>query len=186
MIHYTLLPEKEIKKLRREYRIRLTIFLLFFMSCSVFVGIISLMPAYIYSYTQEKEALDKLEELQAKRKSDTIGPIKKELSDNTIVINKIKNINDSVIYSNIVSKIISQKPSGVSIKSFDMQAAGGSATSTVTVAIQGKALTRESLVAFKDRLTKDPLITKVELPVSDLAKSRDISYSIKVSITPIP
>ena len=186
MIHYTLLPEKEIKKLKKEYRTRLVIFLLFFMSCSVFVGIISLAPAYIFSYTQEKEVLDRLAELQIKRQTDVVGSIKKELTDVTTIINKIKTGSDSVIYSNIVSKIISQKPSGVSIKSFDMQATGESATSTIIAVIQGKAITRESLVAFKDRLTKDPLISKVELPVSDLAKSRDISYSIKVSLTPIP
>lgn len=186
MIHYTLLPEKEIKKLKKEYRTRLVIFLLFFMSCSVFVGIISLAPGYIYSYTQEKEALDRLAELQVKRQADVAGTIKKELSDTTLMINKIKTVNDSVIYTNIVTKIISQKPSGVSIKSFDIQATGETATSTIVAVIQGKALTRESLVSFKERLTSDPLITKVELPVSDLAKSRDISYSIKVSLTPIP
>lgn len=185
MIHYTLLPEKEIKILKREYRIRLVIFLLFFMSCSVLAGIISLVPAYVYSYTREKEVLNRLTELQKNREDGGLVAIKKELADTSTMIKKIKDGDSSIIYSSIVYNIINHKPVGVSINNFDLSSTGTSATSTISVTMQGKASTRESLVTFRDRLAKDPLITKVELPVSDLAKSKDISYSIKVFTTPI-
>ncbi len=155
------------------------------MSCSVLAGIISLAPAYVYSYTREKEVLNRLTELQKNREDGGLIAIKKELTDTSAMIKKVKEGDSSIIYSSIVYNIINHKPAGVSINSFDLSSTGATATSTIIVVMQGKANTRESLVTFKDRLTKDPLITKVELPVSDLAKSRDISYSIKISITPI-
>lgn len=185
MIHYTLLPEKEIKILKREYRTRLVIFMLFFMSYAVLVGIISLAPAYILSYNREKEVLSRLEELKKDRQDNGQNTMLNELASSTSIINKIKERKDSVIFSTIISQIIDYKPVGVTIKSFDINLSGDEKSSIITMVIQGKALTRESLVSFKNKLSTDPMITNVELPVSDLAKSKDISYSIKININQI-
>jgi hypothetical protein len=56
-------------------------------------------------------------------------------------------------------------------------------TSTVEVVIRGTADTRDALVLFKRRLEQDPLISSVELPVSDLAKSKDITFALKLKTT---
>lgn len=185
MIHYTLLPENEIKKLKREYRTRLVIFMLFFMSCAVLFGIAALAPGYILSYSLEKDALDKLDVLQKSRQTSGSNNMIKELADSNKIINKLKDYKTSIPFSSIISKIISYKPSGVSIRSFDVSSLTEEASSTINAVIQGKASSRESLVLFRDKISSDPLVEKVELPVSDLAKSKDISYSIKISIKQI-
>ena len=64
MIHYTLLPEKEAGALRLEYKIRILIVLLFFVSCAVIVGIISLIPGYVISSIKENELTSKMDELK--------------------------------------------------------------------------------------------------------------------------
>ena len=81
MIHYTLLPEKEIKTLKREYRMRLVIFFLFFMSVAVLAGIFSLTPGFVLSYTQEKEALEHLKKVEKSRKDKGLDSIIKELNE---------------------------------------------------------------------------------------------------------
>ena len=98
MIHYTLLPEKEIKTLKREYRIRLAIFLLFFMSCAVFVGTGSLVPAYVFSYSQEKETVSRLESFQKDRKDRGINEVSKSLND----INEVTNTTFGELYNNTI------------------------------------------------------------------------------------
>ncbi len=181
MIHYTLLPEKEIKALKREYRMRLVIFFLFFMSIAVIAGIFSLTPAFILSYTQEREALEHLKKVEKNRKDKGLDSIIKELNSTNLVIKQLEENTNGVVYSKIIFKIIGYKTNGLSIKSFDVSK-NPNATSSVDVIIQGKAATRDSLISFKNKLESDPLISNLELPVSDLAKSKDISYSIKISI----
>jgi hypothetical protein len=51
----------------------------------------------------------------------------------------------------------------------------------VTVVLQGKALTREGLIAFKKNLEQDKRFSGVELPISDLAKSKDIPFALRLS-----
>ena len=181
MIHYTLLPEKEIKALKREYRMRLVIFFLFFMSVAVLAGIFSLTPGFVLSYTQEKEALSHLKNVEKNRKDNGLDSIVKELNETNTIIKKLEDHSGDLVYSRIIFQIIGHKTSGLTIKSFDISKSPN-ATSTADVVIQGKATTRDSLISFKNKLEADPLISNLQLPVSDLAKSKDISYSIKISI----
>ena len=181
MIHYTLLPEKEIKTLKREYRMRLVIFFLFFMSVAVLAGIFSLTPGFVLSYTQEKEALEHLKKVEKSRKDKGLDSIIKELNETNSTIKKLEDNTNDVVYSKIIFKIIGYKTNGLNIKSFDVSKTPN-ATSSVDVVVQGKATTRDSLISFKNKLESDPLISNIQLPVSDLAKSKDISYSIKISI----
>lgn len=181
MIHYTLLPEKEIKTLKREYRLRLFIFFFFFMSCAVLVGIASIIPAFLLSFSQEKDALNHVKAIEKSRKEKGIDSIVKELSGGSVILKKLNDNSNGRIYSKMIFQIINDKPNGLTINSFDI-ASTKNATSSIVVVIQGKAPTRELLVNFKDKLESDPLVTKVELPVSDLAKNKDISYSMKVSL----
>lgn len=182
MIHYTLLPEKELRALKREYRIRLFIFLIFFMSCSVFVGVVSLIPAYIYSYSQEKESIFNLSALKNKMKNSEINNVSKELEQTSLIVKRLMEQNSQIIYSDLINNIAKNKNAGVTINSFNFSSQGN-ATSSIGAVIQGKAGTRESLIQFKNKLESDPNIISVELPVSDLAKSKNISYSIKLSIS---
>ncbi len=185
MIHYTLLPEIERRLLKREYRIRLFIFFLFFISCAILIGVFSLIPAYILSFSQEKDILKSLEYLQKNRKENGMEVIIKELKESDDIIKKLNENNKENIFSQIIYKIISHKNSGIYISSFQFPIPDNESTSTQTAIIQGRASSRESLISFKGRLESDTSISKVELPVSDLAKSKDISFSVRVSISSV-
>ncbi len=183
MIHYTLLPEKELRMLKREYRIRLLIFSIFFTSIAVLIGILSLIPAYMLSYTEEKEALDSIESLRKNRKQSGLDVITAELKQSDIILKKINSFGKSVPFSQSVSTVLGNRVPGITLHSFQFLNSINTASSTMSFTIQGKSGTREALVAFKNKLEADPAVLKVELPVSDLVKSRDISFSIKLSMT---
>ncbi|MDQ5893637.1 MAG: hypothetical protein QG640_649 [Patescibacteria group bacterium] len=182
MIHYTLLPDKEIKSLKKEYRTRLFIVAAFFISCGILVGIGSLIPAYIFSYTQEKEALRSLQTLQENRKERGTDVVITDLASAQVLMDELKKHQDNTEFSQIISEIILRKPTQVSVNSFQLGLSKETASSSLDVIVQGKALTRDSLVNFKKSLEQNPLISKIDLPISDLAKSKDISFTLKLII----
>ncbi len=185
MIHYTLLPEKEIKLLKREYKTRFLVFLLFFVSGAVLLGIGSLVPAYIYSFSQAKDALSRAKFLQESRQQRGVDEVLKELKQTDLDVKKLQEHQDKVVFSNIITQLISSKTSGIRISSFTFSNVVVDANSKKNIfatILQGKANTRENLVEFKKKLESDPSVLGVELPVSDLAKSKDIAFSLKISM----
>lgn len=185
MIHYTLLPEKELRTLKIEYRTRLTIFVIFFLSCSVFVGICALLPSYIYSYSQEKELLDKLTSLQADREKNGSKLAINELTEDSMTIKRLKDHGTNIVYTDMVSQIIGHKPSGLTLSYIDIKSDSINAT-TSNIILQGTAGSREQLIKFRDNLEFDQDISKVELPISDLAKNKNIPYAIRAIIVVKP
>lgn len=51
------------------------------------------------------------------------------------------------------------------------------------VRVEGVAATRLALASFRDALIKQPLIEKVDLPISNLAKDKDIQFSFTLVIS---
>ena len=51
------------------------------------------------------------------------------------------------------------------------------------VNITGTATDRQSLASFRDRMLAHPLISEVNLPISNLATDKDIQFSITVTMT---
>jgi len=50
------------------------------------------------------------------------------------------------------------------------------------VQIVGRAVDRQSLASFRDRLLEQDVVTEVDLPISNLAQDRDIQFSLTVVI----
>ncbi len=182
MIHYTLLPENEVKILRKEYRLRLTIIFLFVLSLAVVVGILALLPSYIHSRSQLLIASEQTKVLEKGRQERGADQIEKELVQAQALVDKIKEHEDGMFFSNNIKDIFNLRTSGISIYSFDISR-NESTTTPITVVIGGRASTRESLVSFKESLESDKRFSKVELPISDLAKSKNISFAFRLTIS---
>lgn len=50
------------------------------------------------------------------------------------------------------------------------------------VRLSGEASSRQALAAFRDRLLAQPRISAVDLPLSNLAKDKDLTFSLTVTI----
>ncbi len=179
MIRHTLLPEDEIKSLRREYRIRLIIIFLFFISIAVVIGILSLFPAYLAVYSPDTWALARYDEQQVNKQLISTEEMQKQLARTQMIVQKITVAEDSAGYADMVENILSHRTGKISITSFDLSRSAGTTTSAVAV-ITGKASSREALINFKKNLEGDTRFKKVELPLSDLAKNRDIKFTLTI------
>ncbi|HEY4494767.1 MAG TPA: hypothetical protein VJC02_01545 [Candidatus Paceibacterota bacterium] len=181
MIHYTLLPENEMKSLRHEYRIRLIILALFFICSIVVVGILILIPSYVISDVQEKGALNRVKELKSSQEASGVAEIEKNLALVENITKRIIANDNNISYSSLIEDVISHKTKEVKINSFSVSKATGTST-PVEIIVQGKASTRDSLVIFKNNIESDKQFSKVELPVSDLAKSKDIGFALRLTV----
>lgn len=185
MIHYMLLPKDEMKALRREYRVRLSIAVLFFLSCAVALGIAALIPSYIYTHSQQIEVAVRKAEIEKNRKASGADQIEKDLAESQIIAEKIARETDSISNSSVIEKVISHRIPSISLSSFEVARALGSTTPTKVI-IQGKAQTREALLDFKKGLEGDSSFADIELPLSDLAKSKNITFAVRFSFIPKP
>jgi hypothetical protein len=181
MIHYILLPAQERKALRWEYRLRLAIVTFLFISLALVFGIASLLPSYIYTYNQENEATLHLEALNKSRKASGADQDDKNLIINQSFALKMVAEEDKLDDVSVIEKIVALKPKNLIINSFENDHAV-STTTVGSVTVQGYAPTREGLLDFKKAFENDKTFANPELPISDLAKSKEINFSLKVSI----
>ncbi len=181
MIHYTLLPKHDIDVLKKEYRIRVFTLLMFFVSCSIVVGIVALIPAYMYSYNQERDSLKKLSQTQKSNESKGIYEVIKNLETAEKMVAKLKEDSPIIETSSILDTVLLHGNGLVNINVFQMNITK-SASSSAEIVIQGKSKTRESLLTFKKDLEQDKMFYDIEMPISDLAKTIDSTYAIKFKL----
>jgi hypothetical protein len=182
MIHYTLLPEENIKTLKRDYRIRIFITLMIFIASGITIGILSLLPSYIVSYTLEKNLINKVQNIQKDRAADGIDNVISELKKSYTFVGALRTDKSKISFTSNIETILALKPKNVSLTSFEI-ASSSKVDGISDIVVQGIASTRESLLSFKKSIESNPVISKVELPISDLTKNKDLPFAMRFVIT---
>lgn len=181
MIHYTLLPEKDALGLKREYRIRVFIVLAFFASCAIVAGIIFLFPAYILSSIQEKELIDKLVSVQKSKEERGVDITIKDLERSSAMLKAAKDDGLKLFPSTVIRQVLSLRPLSASFTSISVRDISEKEFE-YEIIVQGKSSTRESLLELKKTFENDTTYSKVEFPIPDLTKNKDVSFMVKLSL----
>ena len=95
-------------------------------------------------------------------------------------LNVIDSSFDYLKITPIINTILSNKTKLIYINSL---AYTSNSSTTVTFSINGISGTRESLVSFKKDLDKTALFKNIDLPISNLAKDKDIDFSMIMTMT---
>jgi hypothetical protein len=167
------MPKLEQNKLKNVYRTHVLIVTLFFISVSGVIGCAALFPVYV-QVSNEVRSMSKVS--KDATLSTKISTIQTELENHKklmAALNQPAEVPLSTRIQNIVALRGVTTISSILIER--------TSTTSVTSVIQGKAPTRDSLIALKKRLEDIGPGTKVELPNSDLTKKTDISYSIRIT-----
>lgn len=174
-MNYTFLPQTERNKLKKEYRVRALVVLLFVLSVSVLMGVVSLFPTYINSRIVEKQELAKIADINKTNDSNGLEAVKKQLDADNVFLVNAETTNTASTFYPIIKDIIIAKGS-VKINSI---AITNVSTTTIDFVIQGFSTNREGLIGYKNRLETSMSGSVADLPLSDLAKNRDIQFSLK-------
>lgn len=176
---FNLLPENLKERIKKEYRLRLAIVILSFVVMSQIFFLIFLFPSWLNSYSKEKDYLVKSDEI-----NKTISAL--DVASTTSFINflnkKLLTINDVLEYPRVVpifNSIMSAKSQSIRLEGIYYTSAD---SDSAVVTVNGLSDRRDSLVLFTDNLKKIDGFNKVDLPISNLAKDKNIDFSININI----
>ena len=108
-------------------------------------------------------------------KYDLISEYDKEIKDISGQVASVKKIQDNQLYwSRLLLKLNEKVFDGIEITDLT--------TSDYAVVLDGKANTRDDLIAFKDSLVQDQCFSNVELPLSNLVSKDNVEFQISLAI----
>lgn len=176
---FNLLPENEKRNILREYNFRRAIVLTAFLFALGVIACVSLFPSFLLSSAKiiEEEA-----QLASIKKSDTFQEadrLNASLIETNLKIQSLKPLNNEQYIVDVIGTVIAKKNDAIRINGFLFKRGNGKDTGSLTVS--GLTRDRESLSAFVRELEKEPLFTKVVLPISNFTKDRNAEFSIQIN-----
>lgn len=175
-MYYNVLPEEVKKTLRREYRMRLLTNIFVAVSFVGVIGGISLAPSYIDALSKETRLAVERETLGRLNESQDMDEAKTTLFTTREKIKILEGSEAEFKGSDLLAKVIKAKPVNIAIQSIQYEPKAQKHILTIS----GVAPTREDLVSFREALEKTTPFQKADIPISTLAKSIDVDFTITV------
>lgn len=160
--------------IRREYKFRLfNVFLIFSFLTMMVIGIL-FFPAHIHLSIEKKNIEQQVVDLEnsdiIKQKAE-LDLLNKEIEEKYVLFKDFL-----MNPTRLITSIISNQPPGISIESFSLT----HTEDKIDIKLQGLAKDRETLILFSDRLKKEKVFSKVELPFSSLTKNNEIPFTFSI------
>lgn len=175
-----LLPISDVKKTIVEYRMRLTITALLMLALVLFIAVALLVPSY----------------LLASHKRDLVQNEFSKSNDQGASAQEMKNLKDTVTQTEAVVALLGANGQRLAVSDDIMRKISGYGANgititgiyydakdvTQTISLRGSASTRQNLTDFADILKKDRTFSNVSLPISDLVRDKNISFTIMIKV----
>jgi len=173
-----LLPPSEKKKLQKEFRLRYGIVTLLSVFLLELLTIVGIVPSYLSLNT----STNALSQSLAQKKSLTPPETTATQNDLNTIKNEITLLKHSGIKdtppSDVMSLLLGQKPSGVSITRFSY----ARSDSGVSAQLSGNANTSEDLLLFRRLLKANEHIKDARYAQSFITKKTDIDFLLTVDL----
>ncbi|OHA89766.1 MAG: hypothetical protein A3C70_00710 [Candidatus Zambryskibacteria bacterium RIFCSPHIGHO2_02_FULL_43_14] len=175
---FKLLTDEEKQKVAHEYVLRRVIVILFALILVLIIGIVGLLPSYILSDIRENEMTERTRIVEGVGQKGGEVELQAWLEKINRELQILSPVLDTDRPSIFIEKIIDQKVSGTHITGFSWVRV----KDEITLSINGVALDRQTLIAFENGIKSSGYFSEVTLPVSNLAKDRNIDFQIKFSL----
>ncbi|OGG47469.1 hypothetical protein A2671_00755 [Candidatus Kaiserbacteria bacterium RIFCSPHIGHO2_01_FULL_49_13] len=169
-----LLPEEEKRALEREYILRLSAVCLGMATGVVLIGIAGLMPAFLF--LQEKRValetqVQAVDEYLKTQGTERVTAEFRSISSKVAILDVLRKTIDTPEF---IDGIIAARPSGVTLTGVVLSQSG--AVGKIT--LEGFAARRTDLATFVETLQNTKHFTSVDFPISNLADSENLTFSI--------
>lgn len=169
------LPEENKIAIKKEYLRRLFMVAGFFIFSSILISIILLLSTFLLLKGQKGNlerqlslSQQRLAQSEAKDTANVVQELNKKIS---ILENGQKNIREK---SAIIKNIISRKTEKIAINEFIFD--------KDRISIQGFSDKRINMLDFINSLKQEKSFKKVESPISNLLKEKDIEFNISIEL----
>ncbi len=175
-----LLPQKAKKRIIREYYTRaISVWFLIF---SAVVAIVSFLflPVYILVSSQVEAFSKSISEASEKVREYDFSS--QALTKATKDAQLIYEMEASQKITDLLSILSNFQNENLLVREYDFKRNG---KNIEVVRLSGLAKTRQALVDFSEKLKKLDFVEVVDLPVSNLAKDRDLEFSLNLKLKEI-
>ena len=145
-------------------------------STATLIGIASLFPTFIRVLTIENDAKNAAAVIAEKPDDNNLKSIQQSVIYSLVLLDSLKIDQNSTKISDLINGVVSIRK-GVRFTNFT---ATKISTTTFSMNIQGISPTRNVLLAFKNSFENLSPNNKIDLPVSELAKSSNVSFTLQL------
>lgn len=174
---FNLLPDSLKNEIKKEYKLRRLVVCAVFILCLQVTSLIFLFPSWIASVGKEKDLKSQVDALDSSKKDSNIATLRPFLKN---INSELSLIDKSLDYPKIlpvINSVISQRSRAIKLSGVDISIIG---TSTANISVAGFSDSREALVNYKNKLESSGVFRSVDLPISNLAKDKDIDFNIRL------
>ena len=141
------------------------------------IGVIGLLPSYVLSNARLNEVLERTRIINSLGRGDDEPDLRGWLLETNQKLRILSPKLDTDRPSDVIEKIVDQSLKGLRITGFLWTKVEGG----ITLSVNGVAQDRQTLITFENRLNASKYFSNVTLPISNLAKDKDIDFQIKFS-----
>ena len=173
------LPETEKKRIYHEYLLRLASVAFVLAAVSFAISTVFLAPVYLLSLAKNRATAERTEVLRQSiaLEDQVIVEIFTSMKRRLAFLATHRTSQSS---SNALTAVLNNRTKDIELTSFFFKVDGKGGAS---LSVEGVAANRNVLTGFAKKLEKEVLFESVRLPVSNLARDRDIEFSLTVGIT---
>lgn len=176
---FNLLPTNLKLDIKKEYNLRRLIMFFTFVVAVQVSFLVFMFPTWLVSMYKEQIVKIEYEKMNQLLSDSNINPTTETIES---INKKLNLINNSLAYVELrpmIDTVISQRNRTIFIDQFSFSSKN---KDSAVLAIGGIANTRDALVSFVDRLEASGLFKKVDLPISNLAKDKDIDFTVELTV----
>lgn len=177
-----LLPISAVRKLRREYLLRLATVAAALGLALLAAHAVLLIPTYFYSNANAAAKQTELDLLTASRATAEERAVADRLSQLRADAARLTRVAALSTGSGLVREMLAIPRPGIRLTGFAVTRGEGETPSVMKVS--GVARTRDSLRAYVSALEAAPSVSAAEIPISAYAKESDIPFTVSITLKP--
>lgn len=171
-----LIPASAQNEVKREYWVRVVSVWMFLAGTAFFIAAILHTPVYVLVQSQLDSFL--VEFNQASDESQSFGESEALIENTNKVSALLAASGEAISFSSIIAELDNLTGNTVSIQNFSISRNTGVLNPIV---IKGNADSRLTLSNFRDAIEASPLFLSADLPLANLAKDKDIPFTITIT-----
>jgi hypothetical protein len=173
-----LLPQSDQMILKKEYKYRKLVVIFLFFVGTVLISVGFLLPSLILSNIKLNIISDAAEKARISNENQTNSNTSNILLKDTKEKLALLSIKDSgPTFVSVVDLITKNKSANIKIKEISYEK---NTDSNSKITISGLSKNRESLTNFLGQMQSVSVFKSVDLPVSNFAKDKDITFSMQI------
>ncbi len=171
-------PEAKIA-VKREYVIRTLSVWALLLAVAVLVEVVLLLPTYVLLWGQLEALAIEVVQAETDGSTQAYQTARTELEKAHALALRLSVATEGLAASDVFREIQKTQPDSIILSGFSYEHASAEVE---TVEIRGIAETREALAEFSAALERNPLFLRADVPVSDLAEARDLSFTLSITM----